>query len=298
VPPELSSTVPDPAPCAHASVAWSDFADRLAQVLARLGDREFLIVEIARTHAYVQFAASAKHGLRAETVSNLYLSGASMLDDAQCAALARADWEAPRPGESPNYFRNFPMPGGAATAAALAIHTLRDIHGVPDPSGLEYKAFASGSGFLAFPSLGLQRSVPLREALLDCARLTCGTPDLDYDKDGGLTLRYGALRVFLGIVRKDRYVRLCTAVARGLADSAEALSFVNELNRRIPRIQFWFDVGAIRADLDLAAEPFVARHLSEGIAEFCGTTQAIARDLASERGESIPVVTERPPTVH
>src|SRR5574338_87685 len=78
------------------SADWPAFAQRLASVLGALQEDQYLVVSLKGTDRYVQFAAQGHWGLRAECVSNEYLSGPERLDERQLARLRDLGWRSSR----------------------------------------------------------------------------------------------------------------------------------------------------------------------------------------------------------
>jgi hypothetical protein len=115
---------------------WARFSADLALVLADLDEDDFLIISAKKTGLFVQFAAQGQFGMRAEAISNNYLKGKTLSQDA-CITMQNLGWNAPTnlPEESdpeghtadgsPNFFIDAapPVPHGAI--ASLAVATLR-----------------------------------------------------------------------------------------------------------------------------------------------------------------------------
>ena len=75
--------------------SWPAFTRALAETLAVLEEKQFLILERKRPGAYVQVAARDDGGLRIEAVSNHYLQGDDQLDRARIRRLRALGWLAP-----------------------------------------------------------------------------------------------------------------------------------------------------------------------------------------------------------
>ena len=73
--PNRRSTVQEPPRHRKASSpAWPAFESKLAEALAVLEEDQYLVISEKRGSAYVQFAGQGSFGVRAECVSNNYLS--------------------------------------------------------------------------------------------------------------------------------------------------------------------------------------------------------------------------------
>jgi len=110
------------------SVAWPPFEQKLAAVLEKLEEDQFLVVSAKRSNLYVQFAAQGAHGMRVETASNSYLEKSEQLNEQQSSALIEAGWHAPTgsptdydPDGSPNFFVDFSAPVPFEAVANLTI---------------------------------------------------------------------------------------------------------------------------------------------------------------------------------
>lgn len=77
------------------SQAWPPFTRKLAEVLAHLGEDQYLVISAKRAHRYVQFAGQGSFGLRVEATSNHYLAAGDRLTRRQLAALKSRGWLAP-----------------------------------------------------------------------------------------------------------------------------------------------------------------------------------------------------------
>jgi len=93
---------------APATQSWATFTNALAGVLRVLRDDQFLILQHMRSRYFVQFAADGRTGLRAEAVSNTYLSRKKKLDDTKMAKLQRwAGTARAKRNQSPNFYRDW-----------------------------------------------------------------------------------------------------------------------------------------------------------------------------------------------
>lgn len=300
------------------SKAWPAFAEKLAAALRALEEDQHLVLCAKRSNRFVQFVCQGSFGMRTETVSNHYLKESERLDDLQLVQLAKAGWSAPTrdprestpetdPDGSPNFFIDFEAPVDFQVVAQLAVHTLADILRVPHPGFLAYDAFESGKDEIQFAGLGLKRiereptpkhDPTLRDAVLACVRQTTGIREIHYDKDGDIPLRFRGHTSHLRIVRDGRFVRLFSVIALGVEQSPQILEMVNDLNRTVPRIQFWFYQDAILADMDVAAAPFVSAHIEDAMNEFCSTVAGVSIELVKKLKEGGDLPSATPRTLH
>jgi len=109
---------------------WQDLALKVGAVLSQLTEDECLVLCEKGTNHFVQFMNQGATGLRAEAVSNGFLSGRQRWSDGQHAAFVALGWEPPsgspeeatplkQPEGSPNYLREFRAPFDAAAAYEL-----------------------------------------------------------------------------------------------------------------------------------------------------------------------------------
>jgi len=262
------------------SADWPAFAQRLASVLGALQEDHYLVVSLKGTNRYVQFAAQGHWGLRAECVSNEYLSGPERLDERQLARLRELGWRDPTgsapestperdPDGSPNHFVEWPAKTAVTGLADLAVTTLVDVLGVAHPGFLEYKAFDSQDQTLVFDELGLRRVAPpsgadvvadLEHRLLATARETTGLGSLEYDDDRDIGFVHGRIGVLVSLVGNPARVRLRALMVT-----------------------------------DVPAWPFVPERIERALEEFCQICDALNDLLQAEFGGD-SLVNERTPS--
>ena len=263
------------------SADWPAFAQRLASVLGALQEDQCLVVSLKGTNRYVQFAAQGHWGLRAECVSNEYLSGPERLDERQLARLRELGWHDPTgsapestperdPDGSPNHFVECSAKAAVAGLADLAVTTLVDVLGVAHPGFLEYKAFDSQDQALVFDELGLRRVAPptgadvvadLEHRLLATARETTGLGSLEYDDDRDIGFVHGRIGVLVSLVGNPARVRLRALMVT-----------------------------------DVPAWPFVPERIERALEEFCQICDALNDLLQAEFGGD-SLVNEQTPSV-
>lgn len=262
------------------SAEWPAFAQRLASVLGALQEDHYLVVSLKGTNRYVQFAAQGHWGMRAECVSNEYLSGPERLDERQLARLRELGWHDPTgsapestperdPDGSPNHFVECSAKAAVAGLADLAVTTLVDVLGVAHPGFLEYKAFDSRDQALVFDELGLRRVAPLSGAdvvadlehrLLATVRETTGLGSLEYDDDRDIGFVHGRIGVLVSLVGNPARVRLRALMVT-----------------------------------DVPAWPFVPERIECALEEFCQICDALNDLLQAEFGGD-SLVNERTPS--
>ena len=125
---------------------WRRISGWLAELLAGLGDGEYVIASSKQTNAYVQ--ARRGQGMRVEAASNTYLDEGHKLSPAMQERMLADGWDAPwvrpegysgPPKESPNYHRDFVDPLPHQAIADLVIATLRRVYGIQQPDEVQYQ---------------------------------------------------------------------------------------------------------------------------------------------------------------
>ena len=277
--------------------AWVALASRVAGVLGKLQDEDALILSRHGRRYFVQATGSARTGIRAEAVSNGYITNDIPLDRAEIARLIELGWSAPThtpevehgpdaPDDgSPNYYLDLAAPVKLASLATLLAMTLRDVYGAADPGELRYQAFDDEGDPLIFNEIGLPREEPdaddaddlatlvftnLEPAAFESAVRETAQQVLDGE---ALSLEGGAYAfetpegfLFVEPVLDPRLVRIVTHLgAISVTDAAvhAAVAGANDV------LQFGRVVagdGTVLFLIELLAEPFVPMHVAEGIA--------------------------------
>lgn len=281
---------------------WAPFAENLASVLARLQEDQFLILSAKTGNRFVQFAAQGAWGMRVEVSSNAFLSATEELSRRQVSWLLAHGWNAPTgepegalpaedPDGSPNYFIDYPTSTSSADIAQSAVETLVNALGFHHPAGMVYEAHGAHGEELAFPELKLKQAVienaSLMDAVLATFRLATGIHDLDFDKDGDVTVYYGSIRICASLVGTK--VRVCSDLATDIAESPALLRKLNEINDSAHRFRCFLCEDMIFALFDVSAEPFVAKHLVTGLNEFSAVAKDLAMALRAEFSGKVPV---------
>jgi hypothetical protein len=148
---------------------------------------------------------------------------------------------------------------------------------------LSYESFDSDGGVLEFQELGLKltprQNRPVMEQVLDVFRSVTGIADLDFDEDGDVGVRYGAILV--SAVQLENRVRLFSALVTEVAESPILLRKINQINDGVHRIRVFLHDDAVYAALDIPADPFVPAHLAGAINEFSEVAEGLAIVLSA-----------------
>jgi hypothetical protein len=275
--------------------SWPAFTRALAETLAVLEDKQYLILERKPPGPYVQVAAQDDGGLRIEAASNHYLEGDERLDRVRIRRLRQLGWLAPtyapdkpklkkreRKG-SPNYYRDLGGEVDYAAVAQLLVATLREVYKVRWPSRLAYKAFETPARVILLPTLGIdleprsaersEQPAPRRPksaeelgaAVLAALKEWTGDPNLELDDDGGLTLSRREVSVFVRVSAKAPVVDLFSTVLRGAQPSLELLEALNEINNARRFVALSLMDSSIVACVSVDASPFVPEILTRAL---------------------------------
>jgi len=284
---------------------WISFEQGLAAALSILKDEETLILSARTGHRFVQFVACQEKGVFSETVSNGYLGPDEKLTDAQVASLLALSWVAPThapdslapvhmPKGSPNFFREYPNPVSTEAIARIAVQTLADVHQIPDPTALTYKAFDLAGRTIVLPALRIAREAEpprrrprkvrsaiqrLRARLLTLAREAMGDLSLAFDKDGDLAVRIGSRPGFIRIREEPTVVRVYTRLARPENPDQALLALLHRMNARMTLARLVLADGSIFLAIDLPGAPFQPAHLTQALLGIAAIADAVARDL-------------------
>jgi hypothetical protein len=74
---------------------WPIFSEKLASVLSRLEEDQYLIVSAKKGNRFVQFACQGAWGMRVEVTSNQFLKAEGRLSRGQMSWLRSHGWNAP-----------------------------------------------------------------------------------------------------------------------------------------------------------------------------------------------------------
>ena len=278
-----------------ASDDWQTFADKLAAVLERLDEGQFLILSLKDRNLFVQAVAQGNHGLRLETTSNEYRSNDDQLSETEIARLEKMGWRLPtrpdsRPDNdlfgSPNFYLDAPQPADVSVCASLLVRTLVDVLGVADHGQLE---IASDDGYgqpLYLPSLGVDGD--LHAKVFDTVTEVSGQ-DCTVDGDGRIgPVIYGEVIVYLMVI--ENAIRLFCRVMEDVAESHELLVHLNALNGERADCHLYLQDGILLAMADVPTKPFVTAHLARALPEFCAFADYCVSVLNAELAEDCVVV--------
>ena len=290
------------------SRAWVPFSKKLAFVLSKLKEDQYLIISAKSCNRYLQFACQGKDGMRVEVTSNHFLKGKNRLNRRQISWLCANGWNAPTgklnestpdkdPNGSPNYFVDLPAPVVVDDIAQMAIQALSFGLEIPNPALLAYEAFEANGRTLRFEELGTQRSIlegrRLMEKVLEVFRQVTGIADLEFDKDGDVLVFYREHPVYATPLESK--IRLFSPLVTDEIETPALLRKLNELNLRLHGPRCVFHGGTVFVSFDILADPFIPEHLELAIKELSEIAERLALLLREEfSGEGATKATAAP----
>jgi hypothetical protein len=305
-----------------AGPTWAEFERALARALAGFAPGQCLVLSVrgtgvegmpgpAGSSSYVQFIATDR-GLRAEAVSNSFLSDSERLSPDAQVRLVELGWQPPThlPGEdesdptgSSNYFHDHDRGASVDDVAATAVTTLQDVYAAGEPTRLSYLSFDRAGNEVEVPDLGVEpQHLPSNvvegdaegllpspataeelRAQVEQALLPVLTGDrVVYDDDGDIPIRFGTTQVFVRSSVDAPVVRVFAILLTDLLPSAALIDAVNDLNQRFLFGKFFWDGSSVVMAMDVPSRPFVAAHLLHAV----GTVGQVGDDLDEELQES------------
>lgn len=291
-------------PSVRISKAWPAFSLRLAAVLEKLEEDQFLILSVKNSNRFIQFAAQGSFGVRVETTSNSYLAKPEKLKKEQIVALISLGWAEPTgspdeatqsndPDGSPNFFIEFCTPVSFEAVADFAVKTLSKVLRVPHPGSLQYQAFDDLGEGIALPELGLKLEkqiqhkidfAKLSDLLLEELREFTGINDLAYDQDGDVGIRYGSILIFLQLINDCQYVRIFSPILHEVEDDSGIYTRLNDINANQVQVRYFYKNGTIYAITDVLVVPFVSEFVLQALSHFSLTVDGLGGLLQDEFG--------------
>lgn len=320
---EMGERVPQTKPD-HGDAGWHAFSDALRQVLPKLLDDGVLILSVRGTGAaedgadlgasyFVQFAGQGGQLLRAEAVSNTFLAAEERLSPEAQRQLVQLGWQPPThvpgaehtdPTGSPNYYREFEQPVHFDDVAQMAVATLEQVFGAPDPTYIEHSAFGDG-GPLDLIDLEVDRKEPptntspvdperllpkpangdeLAEQVALAVSAVIDGDQIVYDSDGDIPIRFGTAQVYVRAVKDQPVVEVFSILLRNVRQTPVLMEAVNDLNRQFPYTTAVCHEDVLLLRRSVPGSPFVASHLLEAIAIVGHLSDEIDEPLQAKLG--------------
>jgi hypothetical protein len=302
-----------PAQTSEPSHAWKAFAQKLAIVLTKLNEDEFMCLSVKGSDRYVRFSLEWVFGIRVETTSNAFLGEHEQLDEKQIASLIAGGWSVPtwnpnvpfpdfmiadvpisddETDPCPNYFVDLNHPVSFDAVASLTVRTFTEILGVAHPELLEYFAFDEDEVPIEFPELGLDfeelvavgDDQDLSRQLQETIRGITGIPDLENEEDGVIGIRSGSALVFVWVSHEGQFVSFSSQIVTDVQESTAIFSRLNDINANEVMLRVYYGDGLIYAAANIPTLPFVGAHVAEAFGYFCDAADRLGVLLQKEFG--------------
>lgn len=289
------------------SQAWSQFRDRLAEVVSVIDDEGELRIGTLSSTAdpapYVLFREHARGGtdmIVAQASSNASLGEAFQLRLDQLNQLERLGWNPPE-AEGEHRSRDFWVQDEqehAERISDLAVTTLRDVFGVQHPVFLAPDQLAE----VLQPEAPAEDLGPRSDAapLFDADELVATMPrgrdHLDElvtreladlfghapirDSEGDVAIRVGSSMVFVRSTPDARELVLFSALVHEVEGRSRATEVLNDLNVESRYGRFALHRDRVYVSMSLLAQPFVPAHLHQALRVMSQLADGIDNELA------------------
>lgn len=299
-----------------AVLSWEGFELRLAVYLSTMVDpdeKDHLVLEVPGESGtegcapYVQFAAfSDGEMIRAEVVSNRYLSPAHRLSARQLSEFEGMGWEG-GDEQDPNHYLERRV-AEAKLLASMAVLVLRDHFHLPCPELLSIQVWGPAATGIAV--LGLPDTADVPADIVDSARASRSLMVL-YPEDRDQLLRHvrDALReeyddeptmdddedfllvhlgqpVWVRVCKDEPKVQILARVVHNVHSRRQTAVELGLLNRDHPWPKWNLCERAVWQTLLIPGRPFAPEHLSDALEVFFAAMSTTRDDLAVRSGGS------------
>lgn len=282
--------------------AWSQFTDRLAEVISVIDDNGELTIGTLSTSdepaPYLRFTQedpadpAQEPMILAQASSNASLGEAFRLSTDQAEDLAELGWQAPD-AEGAHPCQDFWVYRSQETSqdlAVLGVRTLRDVFGVQHPVFLAPDQLAeilqpdSQPVREAPAERTVEAVVPVDQAHLDrlvTRELTAmfGHQPIR-DTEGDYAIRVGSTMVFVRTTPDAEELLLFSVLVHDIEGRSRAVEVLNDINVASRYGRFALHQDRVFVTMSLMARPFVAEHLHQGVRIMSRLADGIDDELA------------------
>lgn len=296
--------------------AWGELRGDVADVLADLGEGEYVLVEwgpellegVPGGAPYVQATGWGEGMVRIEAASNHYLDERHTLGRGCADALRDLGWFEPtcapeedEDGGSSNFWFDVEA-READLAAVLLVRALREVYGCLHPSLLATSGVYADEAVDPEATCACEAESEVRDledietcwplsrselqaVVLDTIGAIRGEP-AGQDSDGDVPIQAGRSVVFVKVLSNRPGVELFAELVLSLeaADPRALARELNILNRNHLSYSFHVIDGVVVMRQILIATPFVPFQLKVALESFCSEVDDIARDLVERVG--------------
>ena len=133
------------------------------------------------------------------------------------------------------------------------------------------------------PSKPRSKPHQILSSVLEMLQRVSGNPELSFDDDGDIPLRYGSTMVFVQAFGDPPVIRVSSPVLRQVAGGADVDGAVAQLNRDSVFIKWVAAEGTLYASIDLFGSPLQLDHVLNA----CGVVGGAADDLDEQLQERL-----------
>lgn len=276
--------------------AWSEFEERLAEVLSVMDDSADLTISAESGPGgltpYLWFSSPARDVVRAEAAGGPGAGNddAPALAPEQAAALAGLGWSAPTStGPRPtSHFWIEDAQERSDRVSAQAVVALRDVFGVPHPVFLAPDQLGEVLRGAAPDEQEIERVPPAvhdrrgLDALVDRELLRMYGHLPLRDGEGDVAIRVGSTMLFLRTAADGQEVIVFAAVVHDVEGRSRAAEVVNDLNVEARWVKFQLVRDRVFVTFSVLARPFVPEHLHHAVRVLSQVADGIDEDLAAK----------------
>jgi len=120
--------------------------------------------------------------------------------------------------------------------------------------------------------------------VLKAIREASGNPDLEFDEDGDVLLRFGSAAVFVRVLGGSSGVRMFSPVLESVEINDRLLGRLSELNAEIRFARFFAAEGRVIVAAEVFAAPFVAEYVTQACPQVGSLADEYGGTLQKEFG--------------
>ncbi|MDR1790240.1 MAG: hypothetical protein LBR20_01000 [Propionibacteriaceae bacterium] len=263
------------------SQAWTEFSDRLAEVVSVMEPGSTLTLytresELPNEEPYIRFSCDANYNLCLEVSGNAELSLDFLLTDAQERQLVELGWTPPNLKVEPqvkNWRRVIPQEH-SGLAADAAVSVLEEVFGITHPIFLRpdhlsellnppQTAVTGEAGYSIGELTAVTPMAPDHLRQLVALELHRILGEMPMEEAGELAVRKGSTMIFARIVPDTREVIIYSPVVHDIAGRTRAAELLSDLNTRGRMVKFMLLNDKVIISISVLTYPFVPAHINQ-----------------------------------
>lgn len=280
--------------------AWQTFTERLAEVIGVMDDTAALTIgllaaSVEGSSPYIRFECDADRIITCEAASNGTLSELHQLGVIDLNLMNQLGWHDPNvAGDHPSadFWVRLPQ-DEADDIAALAVRTLRNVHGVQHPVFLAPDQLADvltprpePLGNTEFLAEDVIATIPADrrqlDQLVEAELVQLFGHDPLRDADGDYAIRFGSTMVFVRSTDDAREVLVFSAVVHDVEGRSRAVEVLNDLNSEARYVRFQLVRDRVFVNMSVLAHPFVPAHLHQALKAVAQVADGVDDELATK----------------